>query len=357
MTDQENSFWDRIFEHRVLLHIAFWLCILMLAPLTSYGNIQFSWQAILFRGVLMPMKIIPTYFLVYFLFPRFWQRKKYVEFVLYFVISTFVFTVLYRLINIHVAETIIGSKDPKESLWQIIQEWKFTVPAYLFRVYYSSFSFVLFRIYRRNELRKRAMLTLEREKSQAELNFLRAQIHPHFLFNTLNNLYALTLDKSDDAPEVVAKLADMLDYMLYQCSEPRVLISKEIELLNNYIDLEKLRYGHRLQLTFEHSIDNPSARIAPLILISVVENAFKHGASSAMHDIIIQISLSVSSQQLHFRVFNTKGTQHNPQADYKKGIGAKNIQRQLELVYPGQYEWTVNEEADTYEVNFTLNTP
>ncbi|OJJ22953.1 hypothetical protein BKI52_00955 [marine bacterium AO1-C] len=353
--EEENAFWNFAVQNRVLTHILFWLFVWFIAPITSSESIKDLKEAFLFRGVAMPMKIIPTYFLVYYLNPYFLHRKKYLQYATYFIVSSVIFTIIYRFNNIHIAETLAGLPHPKESLGQIISEAHFTFPNYLPRVYLFTILFLFLKNYKSNELKKYQIITLEREKAKAELNFLKAQIHPHFLFNTLNNLYALTLDKSDDAPEVVAKLADMLDYMLYQCTEPKVLVNKEIELINNYIDLEKLRYGHRLQLEFTHSLDDSQAQIAPLILISVVENAFKHGASTAMQDIVIQVSLEVVQHQLHFRVFNTKSEASNNAASYKKGIGVKNIQRQLELVYPGRYEWQVIEEPQSYEVNFRLN--
>ena len=202
---------------------------------------------------------------------------------------------------------------------------------------------------------KRKVSRLEKEKIDAELNFLKAQIHPHFLFNTLNNLYALTLKKSDHAPDVVAKLSEMLDYMLYQCKEDKVLISKEITLLQHYLDLEKLRYGERLQLTFDHDIDDHNAQIAPLILISIIENAFKHGVSGSMQQPIVTISVRVKEGVSYIRVYNTKP--EIPQTDemgYKKGIGEMNVKRQLELIYPDRYEWNYEESPKSYEVNLTI---
>ena len=353
--NEYGTFWNFTIQNRALTHVLFWLFVWFIAPITSSESVQDLKEAFLFRGVAMPMKIIPTYFLVYYLNPYFLRRKKYLQYVLYFILSTLVFTIIYRFNNVHIAETLAGSSQPKESLGQIIRQAHFTFPSYLPRVYLFTIVFLFLKNYKSNELKNYQIISLEKEKARTELNFLKAQIHPHFLFNTLNNLYALTLDKSDDAPEVVAKLADMLDYMLYQCAEPKVSVHKEIALIHNYIDLEKLRYGHRLQLDFTHSLDNTQTQIAPLILISLVENAFKHGASTAMQEVVIRISLEVVQSQLRFKVFNTKSETSSDMAGYKKGIGVKNIQRQLELVYPNRYEWQVVEEADSYEVNFRLN--
>lgn len=133
------------------------------------------------------------------------------------------------------------------------------------------------------------------------------------------------------------------------------MINKEIELLEHYIDLEKLRYGDRLKLNFQHTVDDSNTQIAPLILISLVENAFKHGVSGALQQPEIQIDLEVKNQVLEMRVFNTKAESVQSDAmSYKEGIGVKNIQRQLDLVYAEKYEWKVEEEKESYEVNLKI---
>ncbi|MEM6771160.1 MAG: histidine kinase, partial [Bacteroidota bacterium] len=193
------------------------------------------------------------------------------------------------------------------------------------------------------------------EKAQAELRLLKAQIHPHFLFNTLNNLYSLTVEKSDQAPEVVERLSEMLDYQLYQCNTPKVAVRKEIELLENYIQLESLRYGKRLRLSFEHSVDDPGAQIAPLILISPVENAFKHGASGNADSPFIEIQLNVTAGMLYFNVRNNKPpiaiTDHT---EYTEGIGLNNIRKQLRLLYPDQHVLTIEETEQEFHLSLVI---
>ena len=132
---------------------------------------------------------------------------------------------------------------------------------------------------------------------------MKAQIHPHFLFNTLNNLYVLTLQKSDKASDIVLKLSEMLDYMLYKCNENRVTIAQEVQLIQNYIDLEQLRYGDRLELVFNKNIDNHQTQIAPLILVSLIENAFKHGASGSVAVPKIKIDFVIKNEQLLFSIY------------------------------------------------------
>ena len=350
-----NNFLGKISQNSILSHVLFWLVVLLVAPYTSEDDIAGDWRAFMYRAIGIPTKMAATYFLAYYQIPKLLYKKKYLQFTISLILSVIIFSIIYRINNIYIAETLGGVTAPKESIWEIVYRLDLTIPSYVFRVYFYTFFFMMIKFARDIAKEKMQIETLQKEKTQAELNFLKAQIHPHFLFNTLNNLYALTLDKSDDAPEVVAKLSEMLDYMLYQCIEPKVQISKEIELLNNYIDLEKIRYGNRLQLEFNYETDQSSTKIAPLILISIVENAFKHGVSSAIEEARVEISLFVKDELLHFRVFNTKANfAQSDQMNYKEGIGAKNIQRQLELVYPNRYEWEVEEKEYSYEVNLSI---
>ncbi|MGB0524003.1 MAG: sensor histidine kinase [Flammeovirgaceae bacterium] len=352
---RENHLLDRFLQNRVLTHTSFWLFALLIAPITSSESITEIGEALLFRGVALPTKIAGAYFVVYYIIPQLFQKKKYIQSILVFIAGTYILTVIYRFNNIHIAEVLAGVDQPRESLWQIITEFEFTFWGYVGKLHLFTFLFLFLKMIKDQATEKHQLEALQKEKVSAELNFLKAQIHPHFLFNTLNNLYALTLEKSDEAPDVVAKLSEMLDYMLYQCREDSVLLNREVELLEHYIDLEKLRYGNRLELTFEHTIDNPQAVIAPLILISVVENAFKHGVSDSVQPAIIRMRLVVENNVLKFRVFNTKATFSQPdQMGYKEGIGVKNVTRQLELIYPNQYEWVVNEDENTYEVELSI---
>ena len=350
-----TNFLDRIINNRALTHVLFWLGVLFAAPIFARFNGQEEFEAFTFRAVGLPQKMLATYLLVYYQIPKLLQKKKYIQFLLSLAISVIVFSVVYRIMNIYVAETLAGADTPKEPISQILSELKWTVYYYYLRVYFWGFIFLLLKIVKDWAMNKEQVERLKKEKMRAELNFLKAQIHPHFLFNTLNNLYALTLKKSDEAPEVVAKLSEILDYMLYQCNEPVVAIHKEIKLLQNYVDLEKLRYGERLQLTFEEEVDDPNLPIAPLILLSIVENAFKHGASGTINQPLININLSLEDKQLVFKVYNSKSSiEQQDHHSYKEGIGVKNTLRQLDLIYKNRYSWKVHETETSYEVLVTI---
>lgn len=200
---------------------------------------------------------------------------------------------------------------------------------------------------------KEAEKNLVKEKLSTELKFLKSQLNPHFLFNTLNNIYALTRKKSDKAPEVVMKLSELLSFMLYEAARETIPIEKEIHFLEDYISLEKIRYTDSgLSIVVNKAIDNPLEPIAPLILLPLVENAFKHGASENHFDSFIHIDLTVKNKQLYFSV---KNSYEEPlQKDKSNAIGLHNTERQLELLYKEQH-LEIKKEKNIFEVLLTIN--
>ncbi|WP_299158531.1 histidine kinase [uncultured Tenacibaculum sp.] len=198
------------------------------------------------------------------------------------------------------------------------------------------------------------MITLREQKKTTELNLLKHQLNPHFLFNTLNNLYALALKKSDKTPEVIAKLSEILDYILYQCKESYVPLYKEIELLENYIALEKVRYGNRVEVIFEKEIKY-DVKIAPLILLTFVENAFKHGISQELKKGLIKLNILASEKELSFKLKNTRPSSHiDTKKSSRKSIGMQNIEKQLDLLYADAYSLKIEETNKEYILELIL---
>ena len=201
---------------------------------------------------------------------------------------------------------------------------------------------------------QKATQQLAQDKLQAELKFLKAQIHPHFLFNTLNNLYALTLKKSSNSPEVVLKLSELLNYMLYECNVPLAPLRKEIDLIKNYISLERLRYGKRLDISLNIGGDIHGKMIAPLLLLPFVENSFKHGVSGLTSKAWVSMDIQVKGNQLVMKVDNSKSNGKGEDLDYKEGIGLTNVKRRLELLYEGRYDLKILDTDDSYLVVLRL---
>ncbi len=190
------------------------------------------------------------------------------------------------------------------------------------------------------------------EKLEAELKFLRNQIRPHFLFNTLNNIYGLARKNSNETAAVVMKLSKLLRFMLYETSKPSIKIGDEIKMLDDYIELEKIRYGRRLTVKFLREIDNEYESISPLLLLTFVENAFKHGVGESCFESFILINMTLQNSILNFDIENTK--ECNTENEVTENIGLKNVKRQLELMYK-EYNMLVKSELTIFKVSLTIN--
>jgi len=196
---------------------------------------------------------------------------------------------------------------------------------------------------------------LKEQKKTSELEALKNQLNPHFLFNTLNNLYVLTLEKSDEAPEVIDRLSEILDYILFRCKAEFVPLSNEIKLLNNYIALEKLRYGKRLKISFEHS-DITGVNIAPLLLLTLLENAFKHGVSQEINEASIGIEIKATAERINFHIENSKPIVITKETNHqnRESLGLKNIKTQLNILYPKNHILVVNDTENNFSLTLNL---
>lgn len=196
---------------------------------------------------------------------------------------------------------------------------------------------------------------MDKQNMQSELKFLRSQVNPHFLFNTLNSLYALTLKKSDLAPEIVIKLSEMMRYMLYECNEAFVPLQKEINYLKNYIELERLRHGRHIDIKLEIHGDVRQQRIAPLLFIPFIENSFKHGISKKISDGYVHIDLHVMPTTVHLDVVNSKAPQApNPERKKSGGIGLVNVKRRLNLIYPDRHSLDVKDAPESFAIQLQV---
>ena len=196
---------------------------------------------------------------------------------------------------------------------------------------------------------------LQNQTLQSELKYLKAQINPHFLFNTLNSLYALTLKKSDLAPEIVLKLSEMMRYMLYECNEKEVSLEKEVNYIRNYLELEKLRHGDHCDISFEIDGEPGNKQVAPLMFIPFIENSFKHGLNKQIDDAHVSIKMDIKEDDVLMEISNSK-VHTVPKANRKRsgGIGLVNIKRRLELLYPEKYSLDIEESPNDYLVNLSI---
>jgi sensor histidine kinase YesM len=217
----------------------------------------------------------------------------------------------------------------------------------------SLFVFVIIRHTYKYIKLQRAEQQLRIEKQAAELNYLRAQTNPHFLFNTLNNIYSLARDKSDLAPESILRLSKILRFMLYETGGEYIAIEQELKIISDYIDLEKLRYDDSLHINFNHDIEDMKQALPPLLLIPLIENAFKHGVSETRDQPFVDIHLSVKQRQLTFVVKNSAES-YPGEGTVKENIGLSNLRRQLELLYK-DYNLSAQQAGPEFTATLKIN--
>ena len=202
-----------------------------------------------------------------------------------------------------------------------------------------------------NKALENKYLQTQLQLKEQELKFLKMQIHPHFLFNSLNTIYGFTLKKSNEAPEMILKLSNLLDYILYQINKPKVALTEEVNHLEDYVSLEKMRFNDTLKVNFIKEVKNANVQIAPMLLIPFVENSFKHG--KIINEILnVDIHLKVEKNKLFFKVENSSTNEE----ESEKGIGLQNIQKRLEMLYPEKHKLEISIYNNTFKVILEIET-
>jgi sensor histidine kinase YesM len=200
------------------------------------------------------------------------------------------------------------------------------------------------------------LLRVERLTANTQLRSLQSQINPHFLLNSLQTIYALSLEKSEQTPDVILRLSDILKYTLYETDQPRILLAQEFKLVQDYVEMYRYRVDPvraDIQLTSEG--DPAQWKIAPMLLIPFIENGFKHGLSSGHTDAFVHIDLTLKDHRLKCQVKNNRGQKDPVEVDQRKGIGIENTRKRLEILYPGKYDLKIMEDMDTFHVNLSIN--
>lgn len=331
-------------------HLLFWIVIYnFYAYFLGYGSSNTRYVK-LFSAFLMPATILISYFLIYYLIPNYLLTKKYLYFILY---SIYAFILSVFVIILSILYGLLFSEGFKQMGTVPLTK---TLPFIILGVYFVvliivSFSLIMhnYKSIVSNENLKNKILQTQLQIKDQELRFLKMQIHPHFLFNSLNTIYGFALKKKDEAPEMILKLSNLLDYILYQIEKPQVLLMDEINHLLDYVSLEKMRFHDTLEVKTNIDVSNNSIQIAPMLLIPFVENAFKHG------DIIngslkVSINIKTEGDQLFFEIENTSIKENK----VNKGIGLENIEKRLEMIYGNTYLLETNQSDTSFKVKLTI---
>ncbi len=329
-------------------HLIFWLIYFVFNTFrwgSYYDDYWFSLKANLLG---FPIHIFLSYFNIYFLMPHLVYRRKFFSYITAVTLSIFVMVVLkYYLTALFVSQNV-WREGPETYSFTL----NYAITMMLGELYVMSFvAMIKVTIDRmREDLR---ITELKQEQLETNLRFLRSQVSPHFFFNTLNNIYALTLKKSDKAPEIVLKLSELMRYLLYGTEKSFQDLSKEINCIKNYLELQRIRYGNKIDINISIKGDVEGRKIAPMMLLPFIENCFKHGADNAENQFYININFHIENDFLNFKVVNPIYKEKS----VKKtgGIGIKNVKKRLELRYQQKdYKLSINTKDNLYIVELKL---
>ncbi|MBS0000249.1 MAG: histidine kinase [Cyclobacteriaceae bacterium] len=335
-------------RNEIIIHILFW--IISFYSLLNHFSIASEIQPIDYLYTLLfHISILTVVYLnLYALIPRFLERQHYG---IYGITLVLLFGVFY---GIHVFTFDVLSKILFPDYF-LITFYNYDDLLIYFAIYIGSTTlFVLSRYWFEILDSKKKLAEAEKEKIHHELKSLKAQVNPHFLFNSLNTIYSLALKKSDNTAEVIVKLADVLRYIIYESNAEKVELQKELDFIKKYIDLQKLRTNAANAIQFTETGEIGSQMVAPLIFIVFIENAFKHGPKGDTENQFLHIRFDISTKDIVFLVENNLGKCAEIENNQFKGLGLENVRRRLELMYPGKHYLAISDNNDKFMIRLEL---
>lgn len=343
-------------------HLLFWLAIYGLFVFSAYLQNHDLKGVIFFNLVMLPVDMIGVYLTIYLLIPRLLFAKRYVLFGTVFLF----FSAGYILLIVTPYSYVLLHWFAETERWPTLGDFigysfLYTTIIFLMITGLAAAIKIMKRwilLQKQKQKLEKEQLTMQVRLQEAELASLKLQLHPHFLFNTLNNLYGLILKGSKKAPDTVLKLSEMLQYMLYDCSGPRVLLVREIQFIRNYLELERLRHDSSVRMDLRIQGDPANLEIAPMILLPLVENAVKHGLANSIRNPWLQGSLDIKDGRLIFTIENARssGLPEPPGTlEIPRGIGLANVEKRLDMLYPGHYKLELSPEGEKFSAVLCLD--
>ncbi len=339
--------------YRIARHALFWTFWLIFQALIYGGfgrgsNGNPFYVSVVDAAIFTPIHMFLSYAIIYFLFPNYIFKGKYFTAIIWFVILIVITAILSHLFS----RTLILFFRGQMGAHTYVNPFIYGMMAGLRGSNTIAGFAAAIKLIKHWYHKKTENERLEKEKLKAELELLKSQLHPHFLFNTLNNLYSLIIKKSNEAPEVVLKLAELLRFMLTESSKSKIALAREIDILKNYMALERLRFGERLDLTVNLDGDPSDKMIAPLLLLPFAENAFKHGVNEMLDQPWVSMDIQLTNNNLAFKMIN--GKSNNGHVVPRSGTGLQNVRRRLDMLYPGKYMLRTFEQEESFIVNLNL---
>ncbi|MGY0426936.1 MAG: sensor histidine kinase, partial [Polaribacter sp.] len=333
-------------------HIIFWIIYFLFTAFrwgSYYNDYKYAFKTTIF-GFLIHITL--TYFNIYYLMPRFVYTRKY--FLYGFVLFVSLFAML--LVKFYLTYFLVSTNVWREGPVTTTLSLNYAIEMMLGEVYVIAFVTAIKVTLDWIKEHKR-LVNMEKLQLETELRLLRTQVSPHFFFNTLNNIYSLTIEKSEKAPKIILKLSELMRYLLYETKQKRQSLKKEIICIQNYLDLELIRYGDRLKINMHIYGEIEDKKIAPMLLLSFIENSFKHGANKNVGEVTINIDFNIIDDFLHFRVSNPISIVKNNNAikTTNGGIGIGNVKKRLELGYnEDEYFLTITNDEKEYIVTLKI---
>ncbi len=339
-----------LYTKRWVQHASFWFVFFLLMA-TRFSNIEVERYSVeILVEALQFCLIIPlTYFNLRVLIPRLWNNGSYLQYIIAILSSEAIIIIglalMFYYIPNHELKTKIADSHLKVFFMMFFKTNVFVAST-------SLFHFVKEWIKLKDENLK--FTEKAQEHLEAELSLLKGQVNPHFLFNTLNNLYSMSLHDSKKTPDMILKLSQLLSYMLYECKDETVCLEQEINFIKNYIELEAIRVEDIAEVHFEVKGNNPGYKIPPLLFIPLVENAFKHGISSEKEYSDIYIQIHIDENEIELKTKNPLEKNKLSENTIHNGLGLENVRKRLELLYPNKHHFEIEKSDTDYKAQLVL---
>jgi len=343
--DRIGKYIDHVFETNFIYHAVFWLVFYFFLVIVSQDAYPLG-LSMLLNIIRIIFYAVAVYVNLFYLFPLFLMKQQYWQYVSLLLLTMVIIapmegiTMYFCVPHDHIS-TLAFLKNNFNSIFIL--------------TFFVASSSSIYKIINDWFTHQREKADLQNQSLKSELKYLKSQVNPHFLFNTLNSLYALTLKKSDLAPEIVLRLSEMMRYMLYECNERVVPLEKEINYIENYLELEKIRHGNKFEIKFTQNGNHEYLKIAPLMFMPFIENSFKHGLHSQPDAAYVNIQMDIQADEINLQVDNSRPPVM-PMSIRKKsgGVGLVNVKRRLKLIYPSQHTLQIDKTPNSFHVNLKI---
>jgi hypothetical protein len=330
---------------RIAIHSLFWFCawFFFFFYYKRYSEVNIYTLVASIINLVATMATVYTF--NYYLIPKILLRNKLRKFIAFAFVAIVMFFYIQLLLTLFLVVKLLTVEN------RLFPEMIDAMMLF-FNMFFVVLVAIAIKFYKRWSEKDFREQQVQKEKVEVELQMLKTQINPHFLFNTLNSIYVLAMKKSEQTADVVMMLSDILDYILYRIDAPKIAITNEIKIIENYIELEKIRFTDRVHLTFTSSFKSKDIQIPPMLIIPFVENAFKHGVGKSMDKSWIKISIEETDQMLNIEVSNTKS--QNILKSETGGIGLLNVKKRLDLIFNDSYKLDISERNNRFDVFLSI---